>query len=284
MQPFSLNIGGQLRTYSRPAVMGILNVTEDSFYEGSRAFTDGEIAARAALLASEGADFIDVGACSTRPGAESVDADTELSRIARALPIVRQAAPDVPVSVDTFRAAVARKAVEDFGAAIINDVSGGNLDPDMFDTVAALRVPYILGHMRGTPADMQEFTDYEDVTRDVLSELGDRFQQLALLGVDDIIIDPCFGFSKTLDQNYRLLHDLRLFGLFHCPVMVGFSRKSMVTKLLGTDTGDALAGTTALNVLAIERGAAILRVHDVRAARQAVEITVKTETSGASPE
>lgn len=284
MQPFSLNIGGQLRTYSRPAVMGILNVTEDSFYEGSRAFTDGEIAARAALLASGGADFIDVGACSTRPGAESVDADTELSRIARALPIVRQAAPDVPVSVDTFRAAVARKAVEDFGAAIINDVSGGNLDPDMFDTVAALRVPYILGHMRGTPANMQEFTDYEDVTRDVLSELGDRFQQLALLGVDDIIIDPCFGFSKTLDQNYRLLHDLRLFGLFHCPVMVGFSRKSMVTKLLGTDTGDALAGTTALNVLAIERGAAILRVHDVRAARQAVEITVKTETSGASPE
>ncbi len=276
MKPFSLNIRGRLHTFDRPAVMGILNVTDDSFFDGSRAMTDGDIAARAARLASEGADFIDVGACSTRPGAAPVSPETEAERLRRVLPIVHEAAPGVLVSVDTFHSSVARTAVEECGADIINDVAGGNLDPDMFDTVADMQIPYILGHMRGTPADMQEFTDYEDVTRDVLSELGDRFQQLALLGVNDVIIDPCFGFSKTLDQNYRLLHDLELFGLFHRPVLVGISRKSMVTKLLDVDTADALNGTTVLNTIALSRGAAILRVHDVKAAREAVEIAEKT--------
>lgn len=277
MTPFSLNIRGTLREYSSPLVMGILNATPDSFYAGSRANTDAEIAARAAALVSEGADIIDLGAFSTRPGAEEVDEAEELRRLEHALPLVKAIAGPTLVSVDTFRASVARRAVE-LGADIINDVSGGNLDPDMFDTVAELQVPYILSHMRGSVKDMMEYTEYEMVTRDVLSELGDRLQQLALLGVSDVIIDPGFGFSKTLDQNYRLLADLKLFGLFHRPLLVGFSRKSMITKLLGITPDEALNGTTVLNTLALDRGAAILRVHDVRAARQAVEIYNKLPT------
>ena len=262
MKPFSLNIGGTLREFTRPAVMGILNLTDDSFYAASRVGSEGELAARAARMAAEGADFIDLGAYSTRPGAAEVPAELEAERLLRAIPVVRQAAPGALISVDTFRADVARRAI----------VAGGNLDPDMYRTVAELHVPYILGHMRGTPADMQEYTTYEDVARDVLSELGDRYQQLALLGVADIIIDPCFGFSKTLEQNYDLLAHLELLGLFHCPVLVGFSRKSMITRLLGTDADHALNGTTVLNTLALDRGAAILRVHDVAPAVEAVRI------------
>lgn len=275
MTPFTLNIKGTLHEYTRPLVMGILNATPDSFYAGSRAQSDAEIAARAARLAAEGADIIDIGAFSTRPGASEVSADDEKERLDNAVRIVRSVVgPAVPLSVDTFRASVARSAVENCGADIINDVSGGNLDPDMFDTVASLKVPYILMHMRGTVADMMEYTAYEDVTRDVLSELGDRLQQLALMGVNDVIVDPGFGFSKTLEQNYRLLHDLKLFGLLHRPLLVGVSRKSMITKLLGISADEALNGTTAINTLALDRGAAILRVHDVAAARQAVEIYV----------
>lgn len=271
MKPFSLNIGGTLREFTRPAVMGILNLTDDSFYAASRVGSEGELAARAARMAAEGADFIDLGAYSTRPGAAEVPAELEAERLLRAIPVVRQAAPGALISVDTFRADVARRAIG-AGAHIINDVAGGNLGPDMYRTVAELHVPYILGHMRGTPADMQEYTTYEDVARDVLSELGDRYQQLALLGVADIIIDPCFGFSKTLEQNYDLLAHLELLGLFHCPVLVGFSRKSMITRLLGTDADHALNGTTVLNTLALDRGAAILRVHDVAPAVEAVRI------------
>lgn len=278
MTPFSLNIKGTLREYTRPLVMGILNATPDSFYAGSRAQSDAEIAVRAAKLAAEGADIIDVGAFSTRPGASEVSADDERDRLENAVRITRSVVGDtIPLSVDTYRASVARSAVENCGADIINDVSGGNLDPAMFDTVAELRVPYVLMHMRGTVTDMMEYTNYEDVTRDVLSELGDRLQQLALMGVNDVIVDPGFGFSKTLDQNYRLMHDLKLFGLLHRPLLVGVSRKSMITKLLGVTADDALNGTTVLNTLALDRGAAILRVHDVAAARQAVEIYSATE-------
>lgn len=179
---FSLNIHGSLREFDSPAVMGILNATPDSFYAGSRAKTEAEIAARAALLAAEGADFIDVGAFSTRPGASEVSEEEECARLEKAVRITRAVAPSAIISVDTFRASVARKAVEEWGADVINDVSGGNLDPEMFDTVAELKVPYILMHMRGSVTDMMEYTDYEMVTRDVLSELGDRLQQLALLG------------------------------------------------------------------------------------------------------
>jgi dihydropteroate synthase len=275
MTPFSLNIRGKLCRFERPTVMGILNATPDSFYAGSRAQTDDEIASRASQLAAEGAEFIDVGAYSTRPGATEVSPDEEAARLLHAIPIVRQVAPQAIISVDTFRADVARKAVE-AGADIINDVAGGNLDDAMFDTVAALGVPYILMHMRGTPADMQQYTDYTDLTRDVLAELGERLQRLALMGVNDIIIDPGFGFSKTLDQNYELLHNLELFQLFHRPVLVGVSRKSMATKLLGITTDQALNATTVINTISLQKGAAILRVHDVKAAREAVEIFCKT--------
>lgn len=272
MKPFSLNIKGRLLEFDKPLVMGIVNATPDSFHSGSRAVSAPKVAALAARLAAEGADIIDVGAFSTRPGAAEVSAEEELERLAMALPMVKAVAPNVLVSVDTFRAEVAREAVEKWGADIINDVAGGNLDADMFETVAALGVPYVLGHMRGTPADMMEYTVYENVVSDVLGELGDRLQQLALIGVNDVIIDPGFGFSKTLEQNYALLRDLKLLELLHRPIMVGFSRKSMITKMLGISSDNAVNGTTVLNTLALDRGAAILRVHDAGAAAEAVRI------------
>jgi len=278
MEAFSLNIHGTLRRYERPAVMGIINVTPDSFYAGSRTFADAEIAARVEEMTAAGADILDIGAYSSRPGANDICADDESERLRRGLAVIRQVAgPEIAVSVDTFRAGIARRCIEEWGADIINDISGGLLDPEMPETVGALHVPYILMHMRGTPADMQTRTDYTDVTADVLAELGERLSQFAMAGAADIIIDPGFGFSKTLKQNYRLLRDLRLFGLFHRPILVGISRKSMITRLLGITPDEALNGTTALNVMALERGASILRVHDVRAAREAVDIFMATE-------
>lgn len=271
MKAFSLNLRGSLRQYTRPAVMGILNVTEDSFYAGSRAFSDTDISARAARLAAEGADFIDVGAYSTRPGAAEVPEAEETARLLRAIPLIRRAAPDVPLSVDTFRASAARAAIG-AGADIVNDVSGGRLDPEMFDAVAEMRVPYILGHMRGTPADMQRHCEYDDLTADVIREMAEGYRRLVLAGVTDIIIDPCFGFSKTLEQNYELLRHLEFFEVFNAPVLVGVSRKSMITKLLNISSQEALPGTTALDAFALDRGAAILRVHDVLPAVQTVKI------------
>lgn len=273
MDAFTLNVRGELYKYDKPAVMGIINATPDSFYSPSRVADASEAAVRAARMISFGADMIDVGACSTRPGSSSPSAQEEIDRLEPVLKAVKSAVEGtkVLISVDTYRADVARAAVE-LGADIVNDIAGGNLDAAMFDTVAELKVPYVLSHMRGTPENMQEFTVYENVTRDVLSELGDRLQQLSLLGVNDVIIDPGFGFSKTLEQNYELLAHLDLFKLFHRPLLVGFSRKSMITKLLGIKSEESLEGTTTLNTLAIDRGAAIVRVHDVKAARQAVDI------------
>lgn len=278
--PFSLNIGGRLVDYTRPAVMGIVNVTPDSFYAGSRT-TDAEaVERRVAAMLGEGVDIIDVGAYSSRPGAADVSPDEESERLARGLEAVRRVAPEAVVSVDTFRASVARKAVSDFGPLIINDISGGALDDDMFETVAELGVPYIMMHMRGTPADMQQHCDYDSIASDILAELGERLGRLTLMGVSDIIVDPGFGFSKTLAQNYELLASLPLFALFHRPLLVGLSRKSMATRLLGIDTADALNATTVLNTLALDRGASILRVHDVAAARQAVDIFTATTDFG----
>lgn len=278
--PFSLNIGGRLVDYTRPAVMGIVNVTPDSFYAGSRT-TDAEaVERRVAAMLGEGVDLIDVGAYSSRPGAADVSPEEEYERLARGLEAVRRVAPDAVVSVDTFRASVARKAVSSFGPLIINDISGGALDDDMFETVAELGVPYIMMHMRGTPADMQQHCDYDSLASDILAELGERLGRLTLMGVSDIIVDPGFGFSKTLAQNYELLASLPLFALFHRPLLVGLSRKSMATRLLGIDSADALNATTVLNTLALDRGASILRVHDVAAARQAVDIFTATTDFG----
>ena len=276
MTPFTLNIRGKLVSYDRPVVMGIVNVTPDSFFEGSRCLDDAAIAASVAKMIADGADMIDIGGYSSRPGAADVTPEQEAERLSRGVKIARAIAPDTPISVDTFRASIARQAITEWGADIINDISGGNLDPDMYDTVADLNAPYILMHMRGKPADMQEYAKYDDVTADVLSELGDRLQQLALRGVSDIIIDPGFGFSKTTDHNYRLMAQLATFRLLHRPILVGISRKSMLTKPLGITPDTALNATTAANVIALDRGADILRVHDVKEARQAVEIYTLT--------
>lgn len=272
MSPFTLNINGRLVEYDRPAVMGIINATPDSFYPGSRTADSRAVAERARMMLSQGADMLDLGAYSSRPGAADVSAADEGDRLHMALDAIRSVSADVPVSVDTFRADVAEKAVTEWGADIINDISGGTLDPDMFETVARLHVPYILMHMRGTPADMQQHCCYADVTADVAADLSAKLHRLSVLGVNDVIIDPGFGFSKTLEQNYRMLRELDTFGLLGRPVLVGVSRKSMITRLLGIGSEDALNGTTAVNTLALDRGASILRVHDVQAARQAVEI------------
>lgn len=272
MRPFTLNIRGELRHYDRPVVMGILNVTPDSFYAGSRAVREDQIAEHVSRMAYEGADIIDIGAYSSRPGADEVSENEEIERLRRGMAILRDINKEIVVSVDTFRANVARVAVEELGCDIVNDISGGDLDPEMTDTVAELKCPYILMHMRGTPANMQEFTQYNDVAADVMAEMAERLSLAAFAGINDVILDPGFGFSKTLEQNYALMRELPAFQVFHRPLLVGISRKSMITKLLGISTADALNATTALNAMALDRGADILRVHDVAAAVQAVRL------------
>jgi len=275
-QPFSLNIKGRLVEFQRPAVMGILNVTPDSFYAGSRAMSSLELTARVNRLLAEGADIIDIGGCSTRPGAGEVDEPEEMRRVQAGLEAVRSVDSGVLVSVDTYRSGVARMAVERWGADIINDISGGSLDGDMFATVAALKVPYVLMHMRGTPATMQTLTEYADVTADVVAELSASVHRLELAGVSDIIVDPGFGFAKTLDQNYELMRHLpQVASMLEKPLLVGVSRKSMVTRLLNVTPDEALAGTVALNTYALLNGASVLRVHDVAAARHAVEVVAR---------
>lgn len=266
----TINIGGRLMDFSRPKVMGILNVTADSFYGGCRVLDEAGVAARVRQIRDEGADIIDVGACSTRPGSEPVDARTEWHRLETALTITRAEWPDAVVSVDTFRADVARKCVE-AGADIINDVSAG-ADEAMFDTVAELRVPYILTHSRGTSATMNSLTDYNDVTADVLTELAYKIRDLRQRGVCDIIVDPGFGFAKTVEQNYELMRHLEELGKIGLPLLVGISRKSMIWRPLGITPEESLPGTIALNTFALLHGADILRVHDVAAAVQTLEV------------
>lgn len=265
-RPFSLNIRGKLHTFDRPLVMGIVNVTPDSFFADSRTYDDNAIKARVRKMLDEGADIIDIGAYSSRPGADEVSVEEETMRIAKGMMIIRQIAPDTIISVDTFRADVARGAVESYGADIINDISGGDLDDKMWSTAAQLHAPYILMHMRGTPATMQSMTDYKNVTADVVNDLSAKLRKLRLAGVADVIIDPGFGFSfgKTIEQNFDLMRNLDIIaGTLDAPLLVGISRKSMITKSLNISPADALAGTIALNTIALMRGASIIRVHDV---------------------
>ncbi len=273
MQPFSLNIKGKLHEFRQPAVIGILNVTPDSFYSGSQAFNTSAIELRVQQIIAEGADIIDIGGYSSRPGAAEVPETEEMRRLQAGIEIVRSFNKNIPVSIDTFRASVARKAIEDWGADIINDISGGSLDNEMFDAVAELNVPYILMHMRGTPRTMQSHTGYTDVTAEVIAELSRPLHELTLRGVNDIIIDPGFGFAKTLEQNYRLFNNLpHIISMLGRPVLVGISRKSMITRLCGITPDQALPGTIALNTIAALNGASILRVHDVAATRQAIAV------------
>ena len=270
---YSLNIHGSLYELDSPKVMGILNVTPDSFYSGSRCSTDDAlIERRVHQIIDEGADMIDIGGYSSRRNADDISPEEEYSRLDRGLRIIRTIAPQAIVSVDTFRADVARRCVENWGVEIINDISGGDLDDAMFDTVAGLKVPYILMHMRGNPATMNTLTQYDNVVVDVIKDLGAKVQRLNALGVADVIIDPGFGFSKTVEQNYRLMNHLGFFHSLALPLLVGISRKSMIYRPLGITPEQSLNGTTALNMVALAAGTHILRVHDVKEACEAVKI------------
>lgn len=280
----TLHIKGNLLPLDTPLVMGILNITPDSFYAESRKQTEQAIDKRIATILEEGGSIVDVGGYSSRPDAAEVSASEEMGRLAVALRILRDHYPDVPVSVDTFRSEIARRSVEEYGAALINDISGGSLDAAMFPTIASLQVPYILMHMRGTPQTMQRHTEYADLEGEIMQYFARKVEELHLLGVNDVILDPGFGFSKTTDQNYRLMSRLSEFALFELPLLVGVSRKSMLYKYLGGTPADSLNGTTVLHTFALMHGADILRVHDVLQAVEAVRIVNKLATgNGSSP-
>lgn len=270
---YRLNLPGRQVTIDHPWVMGIINVTPDSFYGGSRVDDEQALVGRVQEMLEAGAEVLDLGACSTRPGSLSVDARTEMERLKWALKIIRREAPWAIVSVDTFRADVARRCVEECFADIVNDVSGGTLDSDMFSTMARLRVPYILTHMRGTPAIMSRMNSYRDVADDVCKWLAQRIAMLRDMGLTDVIADPGFGFAKDTGQNYELLAALGDFHSLGVPLLAGLSRKRMIYDLLGITPAEALNGTTVANTIALLQGVHILRVHDVQAAIQAVRIT-----------
>lgn len=271
----TLNLRGKLYSLCEPKIMGILNVTPDSFYAESRTSDEEHIAARVQQLMDDGADMIDIGGYSSRPGADDVSPEEEMNRLRRGLRVVRRLYPEVPISVDTFRADVARMCVEEEGADIINDISGGMMDRQMFRTVARLGVPYILMHMQGTPDTMQQAPHYDNLRREVMLYFAERIDRLCQMGAKDIIVDPGFGFGKTLEHNYELFHHLDDFNLFNLPLLVGISRKSMIYKLLGGTPQTSLNGTTVLNTIALMKGAHILRVHDVKEAVEAKRIVMK---------
>lgn len=275
-----INVNGRLMDLSTPRVMGILNVTPDSFYAGSRMQTEEAIAQRVRQIVDEGADMIDIGAYSSRPIADHVSQEEEMERLRMGLAVLRRVAPEAVVSVDTFRADVARMCVEEYGVAIINDIAAGEMDGKMFETVADLRVPYIMMHMQGTPQNMQQRPHYDNLLKEVFLYFAKKVQQLRDLGVKDMILDPGFGFGKTLEHNYELLAHLEDFSVFELPVLVGVSRKSMIYKLLDTTPADALNGTTVIDTICLLKGADILRVHDVRQAVETVKIVEKMRDNG----
>ena len=273
--PEYINVKGRLMDLSEPKVMGILNVTPDSFYGGCRAVTEDEIEKRVRQILDEGADIIDIGAYSSRPYAEDVPEEEEMSRLRKGLEVIARVSPDAVVSVDTFRSRVAAECVERYGVAMINDISAGAMDAAMWDTVVRLNVPYVMMHMQGMPQNMQDAPHYENVEREVFLYFARRVEALRSRGVKDIILDPGFGFGKTLEQNYELMAHLGDFRLFGLPLLVGVSRKSMIYNLLGTSPEESLNGTTVLNTVALLAGANILRVHDVREAVEAISVIRK---------
>ena len=267
----TLNCKGKLIDISKPSVMAILNITPDSFYNKSRVSNVAEALTQAEKFIEAGAKFIDVGAYSSRPGAADVSETEEIERLVPIVEAINKVFPETLISADTFRAKVAEEAIN-AGAHIINDIAAGNLDDKMFETVAKLQVPYIMMHMKGTPQNMQDNPSYENVTKEVFSYFSEKISKLKSLGVKDIILDPGFGFAKTLDHNYELLRNMQMLNFFELPLLVGFSRKSMITKALNIKTEDALNGTTVLNTTALLKGANILRVHDVGEAVECVEL------------
>jgi dihydropteroate synthase len=268
----SINVGGKLIDFSDPVVMGIINVTPDSFYNGGKLTDEKVLLATVEKMIKDGASFIDVGGVSTKPGAKLISTKTELERLLPAIHAIRKNFPDIPLSIDTFRSWVAVRVIDEIGPIIVNDISGGTLDSKMFETIGKMNVPYVLTHIQGTPQTMQENPYYEDIIRDVSTWLSERVKRLTKFGVKDVIIDPGFGFGKNIQHNYDLLNRLDSFKVFQLPVMVGLSRKSMVWKWLGTNPEGALNGSTVVNTMALLGGADILRVHDVKEAVEAIEI------------
>jgi len=267
-----LQLGKKNLDVSHPVVMGILNVTPDSFYDGGHYETETAIIGRIHQIVEEGAGIIDIGAYSTRPGAVMVDKKEELARLAPAVELVRKYYPSVPVSIDTFRSEVAREIYHCLGEVIVNDISGGTMDTEMFGFIAETRLPYVMMHIQGTPQTMQKNPVYRDVTKEVYRFFEERTDLLRAAGMENIILDPGFGFGKTLDHNYELMNHLDLFQELGYPLLVGISRKSMISRLLETTPAEALNGTTVLNTIALMKGAAILRVHDVKEAVETVKI------------
>ncbi len=268
----TINLNGRILDLAKPVVMGILNVTHDSFFDGGKYKTEKKVLKRAEEILEQGGRVIDIGAVSTQPGSEGISTKDELERMLPAVRAVKRAFPDAFISIDTYRSWVALKVIEECGPCMVNDVSGGNFDPHMFDTIGKLGVPYVLMHMLGTPLKMQNNPEYEDVIQDISRFFTDQVKKLTKAGVKDVIIDPGFGFGKTLVQNYELLNRLDSFKVFQLPLLIGVSRKSMIFKLLGAKPEDALNGTSVVNTLALMGGADILRVHDVREAVEAVRI------------
>jgi dihydropteroate synthase len=272
----TLNSKGNLIDLSQPAVMAILNLTPDSFYSQSRVKNNDEALKRTANFIQEGAQFIDIGAYSSRPGATHVSEAEELERLLPIVEVIAKEFPNTLISIDTFRAKVAEAAILS-GAHLINDISAGSLDEAMFDTVAKLQVPYIMMHMKGTPQNMQENPTYENITSEVLTYFIEKLNHLRKLGIKDIIIDPGFGFAKTIDHNYKLLQEMESLNILALPILVGFSRKSMLTKFLEIKSEEALNGTTVLNTISLQKGAKILRVHDVKAAMECIKVSEKVK-------
>lgn len=275
----TLNVQGLVLNLADPVVMGILNVTSDSFYEGSRVATEKDWLKKAEEMLFNGAAILDVGAYSSRPGASDVSEEIEIERIRQVISSLVKAFPKAVLSVDTFRSKVANVAVQE-GASIINDISGGSLDTNMFETVARLRVPYILMHMRGTPQNMSTLTNYNNLVKELISYFQEKIVQLTSLGVKDIIIDPGFGFAKNIEQNFHLLNHLEQIHVLDKPLLVGVSRKSMIYKTLGISVENSLNGTTVLNTIALLKGAHILRVHDVKEAREAILLHKEIKHAG----
>ncbi|PQA58598.1 dihydropteroate synthase [Siphonobacter curvatus] len=269
--PSTLNCRGQIVSLKKPVVMGILNITPDSFHAGSRFEDPDRIRQQAQQMLAEGATFLDIGGYSTRPGAAEVSEAEEVRRVVLAIDTILKAFPKALISVDTFRSGVARRAVE-AGAVMVNDVSGGLLDQAMFTTVAELNVPYVLMHMRGTPQTMGSMNQYQNLLTEVIDELAQRVHLARQAGIKDIILDPGFGFAKNADQNYQLLAQVEALQIFQLPLLIGLSRKSMIWKKLGISPAEALNGTTVLNTIALQKGAKILRVHDVREACEVIQI------------
>jgi dihydropteroate synthase len=278
-KPKYINIKGQLIDLEVPRVMGILNITPDSFYAGSRYKDEKEIIGAAQSMLEEGADFLDIGGYSSRPGAEEISAEEEKHRVLTAVRYVSREFPQAIISVDTFRAEVAREAICDCGAHIVNDISGGDADPEMTELITKLNVPYIIMHMRGTPQSMQKNPVYEDVVSEILIWFSQKTVSLMAAGVKDIIIDPGFGFGKNAEHNFTLLRRLKEFSIAGLPIMAGLSRKSVIWKTLNITPGESLNGTSVLNAVALMNGADILRVHDVKEAVETVKLIVKVKNS-----